>query len=285
MIKKKSIDIICPLYNASSCIKDLHQSLLNQKDVFINKIRYVLTDSGDDTEVFLKGNNICYKKISKKEFSHSLTREKEALESKADILVFITQDIVIDDNYWLYKLTKDIDDEVVASYSRQLTKYNNIEKYTRELNYPDKNIIKSKEDIGELGLKTFFFSDAASAINAKVFKSLNGYDQRILSFSEDMYIAYKIILNGYKIKYCADSFVYHSHDLSISEIYKRYKLAGQFFKENNYLDCYGTNNSGFKLAKYVFKRIIEDRRGDLLLRFPFDMGARFIGMKAGRNAK
>ena len=261
----------------------MHLVLLKQKQVNINKIRYVLTESKDNTEEYLINNKIDYRKIKKEEFSHSLTREKEALESTADIVVFITQDIVIEDELWLYNLTKDIDDNIVASYSRQLTKYNNIEKYTRESNYPDKDIIKSKDSINELGLKTFFFSDAASAINTKIFKKLNGYDNKNLPISEDMYIAYKIIMNGYKIKYCSNSVVYHSHNFTLKELYNRYKLTGKFFKENSYLDQYGTTDSGAKLAKYILKRIFEDKRYILLLRYPFDMAARLLGMKVGKQ--
>ena len=155
------IDIICPLYNASKYIIDLNKSFLMQKNVLLNKIRYVLTESSDNTKEIMDNANIPYTLIKRSEFSHSLVREKEALESNADIVVFVTQDVVITDELWLYNLTKDINDEVVATYSRQISKYNNIEKYTREFNYPNKSRIVSKDNIDELGLKTFFFSDAA----------------------------------------------------------------------------------------------------------------------------
>lgn len=283
MRPNKTVDIICPLYNASNYIESLHKSLLKQKKVEIKEFRYVLTESKDNTEQYLINNKIKYKKIKKEEFSHSLVREKEALKSEADILVFITQDIVIEDELWLYNLIKDIDDtEIVATYSRQLTKYNNLEKYTRECNYPDQDIIKSKDKIEIYGLKTFFFSDAASAINTKIFKELKGYDNKNLPISEDMYIAYKIIMNGYKIKYCSNSIVFHSHNFTLREIYERYKLTGKFFKENDYLDQYGTTGSGASLAKYICKRIFQEKRFLLLFRYPFDMAARLIGMKIGK---
>lgn len=282
--KNKNIDIICPLYNAFNYIENLHISLLKQKKVVINEIKYILTESKDQTEQYLIDNDIKYEKIKKSEFSHSLVREKAAMSSESDILVFITQDIIIEDELWLYNLIKDINDkDIVASYSRQLTKYNNLEKYTRESNYPDKDIIKSKNDIDKYGLKTFFFSDASSAISTKVYKKLKGYDGKNLPISEDMYIAYKIIMNGYKIKYCCNSIVYHSHNFSLKQIYDRYKLTGKFFKDNNYLDKYGTTGSGASLAKYILKRIIEEKRFSLLFRYPFDMAARFIGMKVGKK--
>ena len=107
------IDIICPLYNASRYIIDLNNSFLMQENVIINKVRYVLTESNDNTKEIMDNANIQYTLIKKSEFSHSLVREKAAMESDADIVVFVTQDVVITDKLWLYNLTKDINDEVV----------------------------------------------------------------------------------------------------------------------------------------------------------------------------
>lgn len=278
------VDIICPLYEAENYILNLNDSLLKQENVNINKIQYVLTKSKDNSEKILKENKLNYILIDKKDFSHSLTREKEAMKSKSDIIVFISQDIVIENTDYLYNLVNPIiNGEANACYSRQLTKFDNIEKYTRESNYPDKSIIKTKDDIEKLGLKTFFFSDASSAVNTKVFKKLNGYDGKNLPINEDMYFAYKLIMNGYKIKYCADSVCYHSHNFKLKELYNRYKLTGKFFKENSYIDNFGTNKSGGGLAKYILKRAIKDKNIKVLIRFVPDMAARYIGMKVGKR--
>nr|BAM95104.1 putative glycosyltransferase [Streptococcus suis] len=276
-----NIEIICPLYNAENYIETFNNSLQMQKNVNIQKIHYILTESNDNSENFLIDNNLFYTKISKKEFSHSLVRERAAMASDSDVVVFVTQDVEIVNDDWLYKLTSCLNNEIVASYSRQLTKFDNIEKYTREKNYPEISRIVSARDIEELGLNTFFFSDASSAIRTDVFKMLNGYDGKNLPTNEDMYFAHKLITNGYSIKYCAESVVYHSHDFSLKEIYDRYWLTGKFFKENSYLNEYGTNSSGAELAIYILKRIFEEKRFGLLFRFPFDMAARFLGMKAG----
>lgn len=280
-----NVEIICPLYNAENYIENLNRNLKKQKNVIINKITYILTRSKDETETKLKQISADYSIIEPENFSHSLVREQAAMVSTADIIVFITQDIDIRNEDWLEKLIKPIiNNEAEACFSRQLTKYDNIEKYTREKNYPAESYINTKEDIEKKGLRTFFFSDASSAIKTEIFKRLNGYDGKNLPISEDMYIAYKIIMNGYRIKYCADSVVYHSHKFSLKELYERYKLTGQFFKQNNYLDKYGTNKSGGGLAKYILKRAIQDRNIKVLLRFIPDMSARFIGMKVGKRS-
>ena len=281
-----TIEIICPVYNGEKYVEKLDESIKMQRNVKISKISYILTRSKDNTENILKKISADYSVIEAKDFSHSLTREKKAMESNADIIVFITQDIEIKNNDWLEKLVKPIiDNEAEACFSRQLTKYNNIEKYTREKNYPEESYFNSKEDIKEKGLRTFFFSDASSAIKTEIFKKLNGYDGKRLIINEDMYIAYKLIMNNYRIKYCADSIVYHSHKFTLKQLYKRYYDTGIFFKENNYLDKFGTNKSGGGLAKYILKRAIQDKNFKVLIRFIPDMGARFIGMKMGKNEK
>ena len=278
-----TIDIICPLYNAENDIKSLHESLIMQKNVEINKIRYVLTESQDKTEEILKEMQIEYKKIKRDEFSHSLTREKEAFESNADILVFVTQDIKIKRDDWLYYLTrKIIDGTVEACYSRQLCNNNTIEKYTREYNYPNKPKTVEQDDIKRLGLKAFFFSDASSAIKRETFVKLHGYDEKNFPTNEDMYIAYKLITNGYKIRYCAESEVVHSHQFTLKQYYKRYKDTGKFFKQNSYLNKYKVNQSGGSLAIYVLKRAWKDKNYNVLIEFIPNMITRFIGMKIGK---
>ena len=281
-----TVEVICPLYNAEKYILDLNKNILKQKKVDILNIKYILTESKDRTEQILKENNLNYELIKKESFSHSLVRENAAFESKSDIVVFITQDIVIEKDNWLFELVNPIfKGEAEACFSRQLCKDNSIEKYTREKNYPNESRIVSKKDINELGLNTFFFSDASSAIKREVFVELNGYDNKDLPISEDMYVAYKIIQNGYRIKYCAKSEVVHYHNFSLKEQYDRYRLTGKFFKQNSYLDNYGTNKSGGGLAKYILKRAIEEKNIKVLLNFIPNMAARFIGMKVGKYGK
>lgn len=277
------IHIICPLYNASKYIVNLNEALYRQINVDEMAITYILTESIDNTEELLKKMEANYIKIKKEEFSHSYSREMVAINSNSDIVVFVTQDVIIKDENWLYKLIQPIlNNEAQACFSRQICENNSIEKYTRESNYSDKSYIVSKDDIEKKGLKTFFFSDASSAISTKVFKELNGYDGKRLPINEDMYIAYKLIMNGYKIKYCADSVVYHTHAFTLKQYYDRYVLTGMFFKQNSYLDKYGTNKSGGGMAIYILKRALQDKNLNVLLKFIPNMCARFIGMKVGK---
>lgn len=277
------VDIICPLYKAENYIENLNKTLLMQKKVDIGKIRYVVTKSNDNTSKILKKIGVDFKEIEPEDFSHSLTRENELRESNADIIVFITQDIIIKDDMWLYNLVNPIiNGECEASYSRQIAKDNGIEKYTRELNYPKQSRIFTKEDVETLGIKAFFSSDASSAIKRDIFIKLNGYDGKKIPTSEDMYITYKLIMNGYKVKYCSDSVIYHSHNYGIKENYKKYYDIGRFFKQNSYLNQYKVNKSGGGMAIYILKRALQDKNIGVLIKFIPNMASRFIGMQMGR---
>lgn len=279
------ISIICPLYNAENYIEELYKSIKKQKDVCIEEIKFILTESKDSTEDKLKRLAIDYTKVLRKEFSHSLVREKAALSAKGDIVVFITQDIKIIDEYWLYNLVKDIcAGKCEAAFSRQIGYDNHkVERFIREINYPDKTRIVSKKDINRLGLMTFFFSDASSAVSKEIFIKLNGYDNKNLPTNEDMYFAYKLIMNGYRIEYAADSKVIHSHDLSFKQTFNRYKDIGQYFNENRYLQEYSSQERGITVLKYIIKRSIEEKKPLIILDAIFNFVARFIGMQVGKR--
>lgn len=132
---------------------------------------------------------------------------------------------------------------------------------------------------------TFFFSDASSAILKDVFIKLNGYDNKDLPTNEDMYFAYKLIMNGYRIEYASKSKIIHSHDLSFNETVKRYSDIGKFFDQNKYFNEYSANERGLKVLKYIIKRSIEDKKPLIIMDAIINFGARFIGVKFVKNRK
>lgn len=280
------ISIICPLYAAENYIDKLNKNLLSQNVDIEDSIEiiYILTKSQDSTEEYLINNKLNYKKIHKEDFSHSYTRESMANEFGKDIIVFISQDIYPKNEMWLKNLIAPIKSgETEASFSRQICKYNNIEKYTREFNYKKESRISSKEKIKELGLYTFFYSDASSAVKGEVYKKLKAYDGKKLLINEDMYFAEKLISNGYKIKYCADSEIYHSHDFKLVDLYKRYFDTGVFFATNQKFSNYSGNGNGIAMVKYILKRSIEDKNIKVIFRVVPDFAARFIGSTLGKK--
>ncbi|MBE6070340.1 MAG: glycosyltransferase [Clostridium butyricum] len=282
------ISIICPIYNGQQYIEKLNDNILKQK-LDSNQeleILYVLTKSTDKSEDILKKLNCKYTLIEPKDFSHSTTREMMAEKATGEIIVFISQDIKIKNNAWLNNLVAPIiNGQCEASFSRQIGEDNGIEKYTREKNYPSESRVVSKADIEKYQIRTFFYSDASSAVSAKIYRELNAYDGKRMPTNEDMYFAHKLIHAGYRIKYCSDSEVYHSHEFTFKQIYKRYYDTGIFFKQNPYLKKYKGNESGFALAKYVFKRSLEEKNIKVLFNILPNFGVRFIAKYLGERSR
>ncbi len=281
-----TIDILCPLYNASSDFEKLMKGINKQKDVEIKNIIFPVTESDDNTLDLAKSvPNAVIIEIKKEDFSHSLTREKAMRFATADVVIFLSQDVYMSDELAAKNLAESINDQVIHAFSRQLTKSKGIEKYTREKNYPKMSYIMSKKDIEKEQIKTFYSSDACSAYNRKKFIELGGFDGKRFQVSEDMYFCRKAILAGYSIKYCAESVVTHSHTLTLKQLYKRYYDIGLFFAQNPEFKEYKSTDSGISLAFYILKMALIRFDIPVLFRWLPDMMTRYIAKKNGENAK
>ena len=283
------IDTVCPVYKGFNYLEPLYNSFLTQKNVKINKIIFAITDSNDDEMKnildFVKEKNITSFIVKKEEFSHSLTREKAIKEyAESKIVVMISQDIKLTDDVVFYNLVKDVDDEIVYNFSRQICTNKSIEKYIRRKNYPKESYIVSNSDIEKMQLMAFFASDACSAYNRDIFIKLNGYAGYNVMMNEDQLYS-KIILDaGYKKKYCADSVVEHSHKYKLKQLYKRYYDAGVFYSKVKVFDNYKSTDSGLKLALYILGQALKHFDIPVLFRWLPDMTSRYLGMKKGRKA-
>ncbi len=279
-----SISIICPLYNGKKYIKNMNESLLTQEINDIVDIKYILTETNDGSKELLDEIGASYDIVKADEFSHSYTREKAAYEANGDIIVFITQDIIIEDKTWLYNLIKDIKSGICdAAFSKQICTNKTIERYTRMKNYPDEDRIACLDKVEELGIMSYFYSDAASAIRKEVFVKLKGYDNKDLLTNEDMYIAYKMVQNGYKIKYCSDSRVIHSHKYSYKSLFKRYFDQGVFLKQHSYIKESGANSGAIDLVKFVLVEALKEKNFKAVLDILPNFGVRFIANKLGNR--
>lgn len=281
--KKKKISIIVPIYNGEKYLDKLVMEIKKQKGNFILELIALVTSSLDNS--LEKSKELFDKVIEVKTFNHAKTRHEGALKSTGDILVFITQDIYPYDEWWLNNLIKPLNKDIIASFSRQIAyeDHSEIEKIIRLLNYPDKDRICNIENQKVNGRKNIFFSDASSAIIRKEFFELGGFNLEILT-NEDVYLASKIIESKKSFIYVAESKIWHSHQLSLKDSYKRYKAIGNFEKMyEEKIDFSKTENEGKKLLMYLIKGLIKKRKLKELLYLPFDIGTRWLGYKIGKE--
>lgn len=161
--------------------------------------------------------------LSKQEFDHGGTRNRAVERCRGDIFICMTQDAVPADRRLIENLKEALEREDVAvAYARQLARKDSgeIEQFTRRFNYPEESSVKGKEQMEELGIKTFFCSDVCAAYKKKIFDELGGFTEHII-FNEDMIYAAKAVRAGWKIAYAAQAKVYHSHAYSCRQQFQR----------------------------------------------------------------
>lgn len=283
------IDIICPVYKNPYEVNRLCESLQTQSNVnFVNVVfAHTLSNEKIDEDIrkIIKKYNYKSFELTKYQYSHSLTRDKCIREyCTSKVIILLSEDVYFKNEYALYNIANEINDEVVYAYGKQVCNNHSIEKYVREYNYGDKDIVVSKEDYSRLQLMAFFASDAFSAINREVFLKVGGYNGYNVLTNEDQLYA-KIILDaGYKKKYVANAICYHAHRFTLKQLYRRYYRTGKFYKDIEIFNCYKKTNAGKKLSLYVFRKALMQFNIPVLIRFPFDMMARYLGLRKGMRA-
>lgn len=287
MGNQPSITVIVPTINAEKelplLIERLHSQTLQADEIMV-----VDSASDDKTESICRNDPaVKYIRIKREEYDHGGTRDMAARKAAGDIVVFLTQDALPADDDFLLNLTSPIiKGEAAISTGRQLPRHGatRMEALVREFNYPAQSFFRSKDDIPRLGIKTFFSSDVCCAYDKEIFLKLGGFEHP-LKTNEDMFFAAKAINNGYKVAYAADARVYHSHNFSLKEQYKRNYVQGyEIARHDELLSGVPLESEGMKLVKYVSKGLLKHGRIISFCHFGFDCVARLAGSKRGRAA-
>jgi len=254
------ISIIIPTLNAGAHMEKLF-SMLQAQDIKFLEIIIIDSSSGDNTVGIAKGFGAKTIVIPRHTFNHGKTRNMAAMEAKGDILVFITQDALPMDYTLLSNLTAPLHlPDIAATFGRHVPRADAslLEVFARQFNYPDKESSKGISDIKKYSIKAFFFSNVCSAIKKELFLKAGMFPDGIRA-NEDMLMAAKFILNGYKVTYVPDAMVIHSHNYSLLQQFRRYYNIGSSFKNNSWILKYArAEGEGIRFIKeqvgFVLKR-------------------------------
>jgi len=229
-----AVTVIIPTCDAGQHICDLLDRL-NTQTLRPAEIIIIDSESTDGTCEAAERRNCKVITINRADFDHGTTRNLAASAVSSAFVIFLTQDAIPSDDDMIEQLIAPLlaDPNIAVSYGRQLPRPNAdpLERFAREFNYPQKSIMKTKNDIETLGIKTFFCSNSCAAYRRSIFEKLGGFKNNVV-VNEDMLFAAKVILKGYSVYYSATAKVYHSHSYSIAETFKRYFKIGRFFAEN-----------------------------------------------------
>ena len=287
------VDVIIPTYKPDDKLIQMIQKLINQtvkprKIILMNTEQKYFENLIRGRDYDSLGKYIDVTHISEWEFDHGATRNMGAVNSDADLLLFMTQDVIPLDNRLVEKLVGAFgDSEVASAYARQIAAEDATlaEKFSRGFNYPEESSVKSLADKSRLGIKTYFCSNACAMYRRDVFMSLGMFPKDMI-FNEDMVYAHSVIENGYKIAYVADAVIIHSHNYSnMKQFHRNFDLAVSQAMHPEVFNDVSSESEGASYAKTAVKYFI--KQGKPLYFIPFGIACvyRLAGYKLGKNYK
>lgn len=252
----------------------------------------LVIDSGsvDDTVPQALAYGAQVHKIRVAEFNHGTTRELGRHLIRADYYLFMTQDAVPVNPYLVENLVKPLAEsqDIGLAYGRQLPwpDAHPLEVCNRRFNYPATSKLKKKADRVQLGLKTVFCSNACAIYRSAALEAVGGFPPVIMC--EDQYVAGKMIEAGYSIYYAAEALVYHSHNYSMVEEFKRYFDVGVFFgsQERWLVDHFGTAGSeGYQLFQEGRRYLSSTGKAHLIPYLMLRLLIKFVGYQLGARQR
>ena len=215
----KKVSIIVRSYNDIEFIDQTMSSIMSQR---YNDFELINVDcsSDDGTLEIIKKYNTDGKiyKISPKEYIPGVVLNNMVKNAEGEIIVFNNSDCIPQNQDWLGNLVSCFSDkEVITSFGNQLPR-------------SDANPLVKKDNIrafgdGAISAKwKHFFSLATSAARKDIL--LNHPFNEKIQYSEDIEWSYRMKKLGFKIVYCKDAEVEHSHNYTLKEVKKRFYSEG-----------------------------------------------------------
>lgn len=281
------VDAVIPAYKPGHDLRELVEKLLDQT-VRLGRIIIINTDREYfDEKEYLIAPAVEVVHITRHEFDHAGTRDMGLRMSDADYVLFMTMDAIPKDNYLVEKLLSGFRraDNIAVSYARQLPKKdcNRIEQITREFNYPAQSRVQTSDDIKELGIKAYFCSDVCAMYDTSIYRSLGGFKAPAI-FNEDMVYAAGVLDAGYAVSYCADALVYHSHNYTGRQYYRRnFDLGVSQADHPEIFECFNVKGTGMQLVRKSLAQICRRGTPADIIRLVYYSGMKYLGFRKGKN--
>ena len=275
------IDVIIPTYKPGKEFEKLI-GMLQKQEYPIHKIIIINTRTDIFPEELDRSNyEIEITHIEPDQFDHGGTRNMGAGMSDADIVVYMTQDAIPVDEKLIGTFAKIFEEnpDIGIAYGRQLPREecNIIERYTRRFNYPEKSLIKTKEDLPRLGIKTFFCSDVCAAYRRNYLLSAGGFEDPTI-FNEDMIFA------GKRVAYVAEAKVIHSHNYTgRQQFHRNFDLAVSQTQHPEVFEGVPSEGEGIRMVKATAKYLVRNGYPWKVFMLVYQSGCKYIGYFLGKR--
>jgi rhamnosyltransferase len=261
--------LIIPTRNAGPYLDRLLPALATQT---LQPDEWLVVDSqsSDDSVARLRAAGARVEVIDASHFNHGGTRRWASQQVDAEVIIFLTQDAIPASPDSLARLKAELlsEADIGVAYGRQLPhpEAGLLATQARRFNYPAEGRTKRLVDAAELGIKTCFSSDSFAAYKHRALQAVDGFPQDVIG-SEDAYIAARLLLAGYAVRYAASACVEHSHDYRVLEEFRRYFDIGTFYGREPWIAA-AFGRAGGEGKRYVLAELQALREAGALLRTP-----------------
>lgn len=280
------IGIVIPTLNAGRSFEALLKNIEAQ-ELSIHEKLVADTDSADNTAEIAKSYGYQVERIERAAFNHGGTRQfcVDQLKNRIDLVIFMTQDVILHDVQALKNLVSAFSDgNVGAAYGRQLPHQGAslLAAQARMFNYPGTGSVKSFEDRAKWGIKTAFLSDSFAAYRVEALEVVGGFPRHVI-VSEDMYVGASLLKHGYKIAYVADAAVRHSHEYTLLQEMRRYFDIGVFQSREKWIRAsFGAaEGEGIRLVLDQLRYLMKQKAVMEIPRALLANAAKFTGYRLG----
>ena len=287
-INPGKIALLIPTLNAGDGWGEALKMIAGQN---IRIDRKLIIDSGSNDKTVEQAVAFGFEvhSIQKSEFNHGKTRQKLVeLAGDVDICVFLTQDAILASDISIANVVRAFNGpEVSIAYGRQLPHKNAraLETHARLYNYPAQSAMHSLAEFKQIGFKVFFCSNSFAAYRKSTLMAVGGFPSDSI-MGEDAIVAAKMLIAGFKKAYVADAMVYHSHDYTLGEEFRRYFDTRVFHEQNEWIiKQFGRpTGEGFKFIRSELKYVLKN---DLksIFKSVASIGAKWFGYKTGKYYK
>jgi len=286
--------LIVPTLNASEIWPRFIEGVKQQTTHPAIDLHVLVIDSGssDDTVKLALEAGFEVQVIKTTEFDHGGTRQHALgfVKEGQAFALFMTQDAIFARHDALMEMLMAFEDPQTALvYGRQLPHIgaSPLAAQARLFNYPEYSLVKRYEDRATMGIKSAFCSNSFAMYRIHALQAVGGFPLKTI-LGEDMLVAAKLLKSGYAVRYEAKAQVFHSHNYSCIQEFKRYFDTGVFhFESRMILDEFGGIGSEgmkhFRAQLDLLDGIHGLRKVIFLIDVVFRNTLKYVGYQLGRH--
>lgn len=281
-----SVSIIIPTRNGASTLGEL-LAVLALQTVQAKEILVVDSSSTDETVDIARQYGASVSIIPVEAFDHGGTRTDISQKAEGEYLVFFTQDAIPATRDALAQLLHPLISipEAAVCYGRQLPQQDATwaAASLRAFNYPVQSSVRRFADRSLYGLRTIFVSNSFAAYRKSALAEV-GYFKNGLIFGEDTCTVGRLLEKGYSSIYASDAKVFHSHNYSLAEEFRRsFDIGVLHTAEKWLLTTYGNAEGvGLTFVRSQLSTLWRQRDFSLMVDILCRSALKFAGYKLGR---